>query len=481
MTKAGTTRTALLLAAAVAAACALSFRPIYEPDLWWHLAQGRETAAGRLVHTNVFNAFYGSYPQPYTPWLFDLGAYAAWRIGGGGAVQLAQAALLSLTLALTFLACRQRAIVSATIAVILLGWFVVEPRAIPRPHLVSFAGIAACALAIERARRSRSATPLVWMVPVVALWSNLHVECFLGVVFVTLFAACELIRASALSKREAFRALTIAGACALATMANPYGWGLTRYLIENRHVPQLLNIAELRPAYLPNYRAFFVYAALCAALLLWRARTSALWEIVVAIVFAALGVQFLRFTPLIFLVTAPVLAERLAWLVSRGVDGRALVATVLATGLVTARQPLTVFTRVEIGTRAVAPPQFFPAELGGIVRHAGLKGPVFNSMNLGGFLAWELYPDVRIFQDGRLQAVPPDHFLSTLRASRSIEEWEALMQRSGIDWAVISLPRPNELSGAGHFREPAWLVVFEDDAVRIVVRRGSALDRTARR
>ena len=49
----------------------------------------------------------------------------------------------------------------------------------------------------------------------------------------------------------------------------------------------------------------------------------------------------------------------------------------------------------------------------------------------------------------------------------------------GIDWAVISLPRPNQLSGAGHFREPQWITVFEDDAVRVVVRRGSRLDRAA--
>ena len=154
------TRTALLVAVAVAAACALSFRPIYEPDLWWHLAQGREAAAGRLVHTNVFNAIYASYPQPYTPWLFDLGATAAWQLANGTGIQIAQAALLSLTFVLTFLAARERATTAAVISVLVLGWFVLEPRAIPRPHLASFAGMATCALLIERARRRGSATPL---------------------------------------------------------------------------------------------------------------------------------------------------------------------------------------------------------------------------------------------------------------------------------------------------------------------------------
>jgi hypothetical protein len=465
---------ALLVAVALAAACALSFRPIYEPDLWWHLAQGREVAAGRLVHTNVFNALYASYPQPYTPWLFDLGAYVAWRLAGGTGIQIAQAAVLTLTFVLVFCAARERTATAAVIAVLVLGWFVLEPRAIPRPHLASFAGMAACALLIEHARRRASATPLVWAVPVIGLWSNLHVESLLGVLLVMLFAAAEAVRPMALPhRREALRALGIGAACLAATMANPYGWGLARYLAENRHVPEFLAIAELRPAYLPNYRAFFLYLGVCSVLLLWRARATAWWEVVVTIVFAALGVKYLRFTPLIFLVTAPLLAERLGWLMARGIDGRAIVVTMLAAGLVTARQPLAAFTRLEVGNRAVAPPEFFPPNFAQIAGNAGLHGPVFNSMNLGGFVAWELYPQAQIYQDTRLQAVPSQHFLSILKASRSPEEWEAMLR--GIDWAVISLPRPNQLSGAGHFREPVWITVFEDQAVRIVVRRGSTL------
>ena len=404
------TRLALLGALAAAAVGVLSFRSIYEPDLWWHLAQGREAAAGRLVHTNVFNFLYASYPQPYTPWLFDLGAYLAWQAAGGAGIQIAQAALLALAFVLMFLACRQRAATSATLAILILGFFVLEPRALPRPHLASFSGMAACTFLIERARRGASARPLVWAIPVVALWSNLHVECFLGVLLVGLFAASELLRPAVLNRSEALRACAIAGGCLAATLANPYGWGLERYLAENWRVPQFLNIAELRPAYLPNYRAFFVYLAVGAALLLWRARTAALWEIVAAVVYAALGVKFLRFTPLVFLVTAPILAGRLAGLMSRGLDGRALVVTALAAGIITARQPLSVFTRIDVGTHAVAPPEFFPPDFGRVMRSAGMHGPVFNSMNLGGFLAWELYPQIQIFQDARLQAVPPEHF-----------------------------------------------------------------------
>src|SRR5215208_2446306 len=143
-------RTVLLVVLAVSAAIVLSFRGIYEPDLWWHLAQGREAAAGRLVHTNLFNFLYPAYPQPYTPWLFDLAGYLAWQAGRGAGIQMAQMALLACTFALMYLACRERAEPAPALFILVLAFFVVEPRAMPRPHLATFAGMAACVLLIER-------------------------------------------------------------------------------------------------------------------------------------------------------------------------------------------------------------------------------------------------------------------------------------------------------------------------------------------
>jgi len=156
-------RTTLCVLAVAAAAGLISFRSMYEPDLWWHLAQGRETAAGHLVRTNLFSAGYAGYPQAYTSWLFDLGAYLLWTRGGSAAIQAAQALLIAATLWLTGLACRARASSAATLAVCAFGWLILEPRAIPRPHLFSFAGMAACAWLVERARASRSARPLFWV------------------------------------------------------------------------------------------------------------------------------------------------------------------------------------------------------------------------------------------------------------------------------------------------------------------------------
>ena len=142
-------------------------------------------------------------------------------------------------------------------------------------------------------------------------------------------------------------------------------------------------------------------------------------ELAASAIFGALGAMFLRFTPLLFIVTAPVVADRAGRLIARGIDGRAVLATAIAAGLLISRLPIRVLANLQAGHRAVAPPEFLSPGMPAFARATGLRGPVFNSMNLGGYLAWELYPDTRIFQDGRLQAVPPEHFRAILAASRA--------------------------------------------------------------
>jgi hypothetical protein len=465
-------RAAIVLSALVllAAAALVSFRSTYEPDLWWHLAQGREAASGRLVRTNLFSFTYPDYPQPYTSWLFDLGAYALWTRFGAAGIQTAQALLLAATLGIVAAACRVRASAASAIAVCVFGWLILEPRAIPRPHLVSFAGLAACVYAIERARAARSWTPLWWAPLAVAVWSNVHVECVFGVAVLGFFALGEWLRPRDLSRPDAARALGIGAAAALATLCNPYGLGLLRYLFENTFVPQLLTIAELQPPSLPNYRGFFAWVMLGAVLLAARWRHARLGDVLTIGVFGVMGFRHLRLTPLLFLVSAPLIARCLDGLLARGAARRAAAAAALAAVLAMARVPITALVKnVRAGGDALEPPAIFSAPAMQFARDRSLTGPAFTSMNLGGYVAWKLYPSTLVFLDSRLQAYPAAHFRAVMDASRNPAAWDALT--AGVDWAVLSPPRNNELSGVGRFGEAAWGTAYRDAAIEILVRR----------
>jgi hypothetical protein len=462
---------AAVLACSIAAAALLSFRPIYEPDLWWHLAQGRENAAGHFVRSNLFSFTYPDYRQPYNSWLFDLAFYQAWQILGATGIQVLQATFIALTFLTLFAACRIRGAPAWSAAAILaIGMFVIEPRAIPRPHLISFAAFAGCTLLIEMAAARRSAAPLWWAVGLLALWSNFHVECVFGVVLLFAFAASEWVWPRRLPRDEAGKAVMIAVAAAAATVLNPYGWGLWQYLYENLSVQGVVAIAELLPPALPGYPAFYFYLVLTATLLVFNRRGFALSDAVGFAIFATFGLMHLRETPLVLCITAPAVAQRLAGLTARGLDYRAILVTSFCAALALSRIPPPVLLRAfAIGADAVEPPQFFSRGAIDFTNRAGLSGPVFNSVNLGGYIAWKMYPTARVFQDTRFQAYPPEHFRSIIAASASQDEWNRLVE--GVDWAMVSVPRPNQLSGAGRFPVSEWRSVYQDDAIEIVVRK----------
>ncbi|HET7219454.1 MAG TPA: hypothetical protein VFJ02_15460, partial [Vicinamibacterales bacterium] len=321
---------------------------------------------------------------------------------------------------------------------------------------------------------AKSPRPLWWGIPVVALWANAHSEAVFGVAALGLYAIAELVRPAALTRADARRALGIASVAAVALLANPYGWGIMQYLIENSSLPQLLAIAEVRPAYWPAYGGFFVYLAVAMLLLMvplpdgdGRRSAPPLWESAALIVFGALGWRYLRLTPLVFLVTAPMIAMRLTRWTAR-VDRRAMLITSLALAAAVSRIPLRAYA-TEMSFGRLHPPEVFSSRAVEFALAQGLSGPLFNSNNLGGWIEWTMYPDARTFQDSRLQAYPPDHFRRILAASRSQEQWNALV--AGVDWAVLSRARPNALSGAGRFPANVWATVFWDEAVEIVVRR----------
>lgn len=445
---------------ALAAAAVFTFRPTYDPDLFWHLAQGRHDLESGLVSTNVFSAAYANFPQHYTSWGFEVAQYAAERAAGLLGVQLLQLALLVAAFLMLFAAARTTGSRAAAFAVLLLALFVVEPRAMPRPYLVSFIGFAFCARWSSRVQRPAS----IVLALAIAIWSNFHSESVFGVAFIVLTGKPHGATWSFMVKRWAL--------CAAATLATPYGWGLWRYLYENTAVPSALRIAELEPPTFAAYPAFFAFLAVLAIALASMPRRLKMSEVAIAAFFAGLGLRYIRFMPMIVFVAAPMLADRIQAWIDRGWDRRAVLATAMALLVVTApASPRRMLAAWRAGDAALAPKEYFSEEAIAFIRANDLTSPMFNSMNLGGWLDWKL--GGRTFVDSRLQAAPHEFFVSLTEASADENKWTSLVK--DVDWAVVSLARPSDISGVGKFNAPEWFPVFRDPAVEILVRRKAAL------
>lgn len=320
------------------------------------------------------------------------------------------------------------------------------------------------------------------MLPVIVAWANFHVECVFGVAAAGLFAVCEWLMPRSLSRPDARLVVLIAMGCVTATLLTPYGVGLWRYTFENSAVPRLLDIAELRPPYLPNYLGYFVWSALTIAACVFRWRRLSLFDAAVVLLFGALGWRYLRLTPLLFFVSAPLVSQWIdaldgyavaAWehlQRARIVRGHVVAITLAVLALLLSRVPIPTLVRgLQAGGDALEAGDLFSPAAMRFAREHQMGGPAFTSINLGGYVAWHLYPAAQVFIDSRLQAYPPEHFLAVSRAAGDREAWDRLTE--GVDWAVLSVPRMNPFSGTGQFDERFWGVAYRDRAIEILVRR----------
>ena len=444
---------------ALAAAAIFTFRATYDPDLFYHLAHGAHDVHAGLVRANIFNPAFAAYPQTYTTWAFDVVLAGLERPFSLLGVQLFQWGCLAEAFVLLYASARTKASRAASLAVLLLALFVIEPRAMPRPYLVSFVGFGFCSWYLNTAPARTNA----WLLAAVfAIWSNFHSESVFGlaVVFLLLW----------LNRSPWPSMVKILIACGLATLVTPYGWGLWRYLYENAAVPSVLRIAELEPPTPETYPAFFAFLAVLVLALASLPRRVKAAEVAIAVVFGALGLRYIRFTPMLVFAAAPMLADRIQVWIDRGWDRRAVLATAAAIVIATLpASPRRMIAAWRTGNAALAPPEYFSEDAIAFIRANGITSPMFNSMNLGGFLDWKL--GGQTFADSRLQAVPPEFLVALTDASADAEKWRALVKN--VNWAVVSLAKPNDISGVGKFNAPDWFPVFQDRAVAIFARRNA--------
>jgi hypothetical protein len=100
-----------------------------------------------------------------------------------------------------------------------------------------------------------------------------------------------------------------------------------------------------------------------------------------------------------------------------------------------------------------------------------LEGPPFNFLPFGGWLTWRLYPDVRVFIDGRTGRLYPVPFFERYAAAEhDPRTWAGVVDEWQIQWAVVRA-RPGEVFSEPLARDRRFVMVYIDDCAAIYVRR----------
>ena len=488
----------LLLLAAVAV---LSFRPIADPDLWFHMAYGRTVLeTGSFPKADIFSHTAAGNEWISSGWGSSVLLHGVWQMAGATGLSftvflLMAAAFLGVYFAVAVRRVPLAGAAAASLALIVAA-MAASMRFTPRPEVFGFPCLAALVWVFCRAEtlvRPR----LLWAAPaIILLWANLHAGVLLGVAVAGVYGVWRLVRAA--MDRNGWKphlpALIACGLCAVAWMLNPYGWRLaalggkiaaiedvSRFILEWR---PLVDRIHPMPGAIAGAAMATLGLAGAAAWLVSPGRFPAWWRIAAAFFLAYLEFQQRRHAGLASLgivallaipsgsraddrdapAAAPFPLPPLAW---------AALPVLGFVGLIALQGP----GRLGYGGgffRTGIEDNLLPVHATAFLQENPPPPTLFNSYGPGGYLLYHLGPRAQVFIDGRLDIYDPETWADYNAIEEGTMSFIEATRRYGFQTAIVyqgDLAQRGDTHPAIRLaRSPAWGLVHFDDRYAVFVR-----------
>jgi len=441
-----------------------------DPDVWWHMRSGEWVLQHHAVpHTDPFSSFGAGRPWSAYNWLFDviiLNFYE--RFGLTGLVVYSTGMILLFVVLLHRLIRHLQEDFTIGILLTLVACYCLTGLDSPRSWWVSVNFFVLELDILMLARKSGKARQLAWLPLIFALWVNLHTEFVFG--FILLFLAfAESLAGQRIKLESRIRPqqwVIITALCLVATLVNPYGWGIYRIVFQlaTQQFP-MYKVIDFQPLAFRSLSDFVVlFLAILAAAALARAKRIALFESAVLAFAVVMSFRSQRDTFLVVVIACAILALEL----KKGSENHfrlkspAVVSVIAATGVAVAL----VFraTHVDNARMQMILADHLPANAVTFVKAKGYSGPLFNDFAWGGYLMWDLRLPVMI--DGRAPLYDDGYLDRSLATWSGGPGWSSDpdLVRAGLVIGPVGSALTQLLR-----MDPRFKLVFEDKVAAVFV------------
>ncbi len=467
----------------------MAARSVTDPDVWWHLRTGELIVQTHAVfHTDPYS--FTRFGQRWVDheWLSQILIFCLYRLAGWGGLIVGFGVVTASAFLVVFLRCPGRPYFAGVIT--LLGAFASAPSWGVRPQMLTLLLASVLLLILER---SYERPILVWWTPaLILLWVNLHAGYALGIAIMALFlvgdaldGACGFAAIQSKdgpSPRRRSQSLGLAiVACVAVVPLNPYGAAMYAYPLETlrsramqSYIGEWLSPDFHQYRYLPTLLMMLATVAL-PALSPRRLRPR---EILLLLVTTYAALRSVRHIPIYVLVAVPILSAMvLAWLKECSVaklfewkqtpmtKAKAFANAILLAGFlvfVVARVHYVEHRQAEREAREL------PAAAVSFIAVQRPPAPILNHYNWGGYFIWRLYPQYKVYIDGRADLYG-DAFMDDLATTYYLrgDSWRSPFERWGI--RTVVLPPDAPLVTALAARQD-WKTIYADSQAVILTK-----------
>ncbi len=468
-------------------ACFFASRPLSDGDFWFHLKTGEYILKTRSIpRVELFS--FTSYGKPWLVhgWLADTIIYAAYSRFGFSFLIMMFALLAALAFWIVYR--RSNSHVAIRGFAVLLGVWAVMPNLGVRPRVFSLLLTSIFLAVLSRYAAKGKGHAIWWLVPLMALWVNLHGGFLIGLALIGLTligipldAWSEGQKINIVWPRLRKLTLVLIG-CLAAIALNP--WGIHMYVVPlgvlQSPIYQAAVVDWLSPDFHQREMLPFTLLTLLTILALAlspkRPRPSQLLLFLTCL-YSALRTQ--RNILVFSLVAAPLFADYFqAWLESTSF-GKTFGES-QTSGALTRRVNVLVFAilllpllpfAIKLKRTVYVPPRQevvgVPIQAMEYLMAKGITGNTFTYPNIwGGYVLWASESNP-VYIDGR--DVYPQQFLTEFVAfTQGYKDWREPFNRYGVKNAIVSKSSymERELEGATD-----WEKIYEDELAAVFTRR----------
>ncbi len=503
-------------------------------DVWWHLEAGKYFLdGGPLAGEDPFSFTAQGEEHRWIEghWLFQILLALLYKIGdsikigGINLLILFKAALVCFAFFLVYRFAEGRRSPILVPFIFGLAVLAVAERFIVRPETASYLFIAGYILILEAYRRKPRISLLAWLVALQLLWVNVQGLFALGLVLIGCYLAGELVRwrinlpyqwdARNPLKDRAFMMLLGTGVvCLLVCLANPSGIHGALFPLEQFQMIQgddnifRQNIAEFHRPFAEMYqwnpatKALIVLLVVSLTSFILNFKRWDLTRVLLFGLFLFIGISARRNIALFALVAAPLTVINFRqWASSLGKESllrragekiaswrpvmAVAVAVFLCFGLwqaVSDNYFLKTVGAAKFGLGVNS--ESYPVAAADLIIKRDLQGNLYNQLGFGGYLIHRLYPERKIFIDGRNELYGEEFFKryidltkkpisDPMLAQLDPDSWDKLVDDYNLQLALLNVRvgYDNKLIKT-LYDSPKWALIQHDGTSALFARRG---------
>jgi hypothetical protein len=468
----------LFLILVILGAMIFVIRPIEDPDFWWHLKTGQLILQDKQIpYFDDYSFTSAGKPWIAHEWLSEIIMFSTYKAGGIPFTVIFFGLLILSSFILSIFRAENRNNLYAIGGALLLGVILSTPVLWPRPQIFSLLYASTFLLLLDRFLKTNRIRYLIPLPIIMLLWVNQHGAFIIGLGIIGIYIIGSFIdRLILISKekkgiRKVFTKtlwiiLVTLVICFLAVLVNPNGSRMFIYPFQTVSDSSLQEFNQEWAS--PNFheRTWIPLAVMYLSLIgfgLKAKKSISTINILLCVVFGYLTLLALKQVALFAIVSIPILSDLISNVIpfTRRKDQSNRLVTPLAFVSIAGIVLIGANSIIHLEKKQSAfMDQFFPTKSVEFITKEGIKGNIFNSYNWGGYLIWNMYPEQKVYIDGRCDMYGAEFVTRFVDIYTTKPGWENALKADKIQYVLVE---PNTYLAYGLLDQPGWKAIYSDE------------------